>query len=70
VNSRNYPTNKQSLFVLGMADTSITDSNDLHHKLHCENIASFENVFVIEKNEINLKQGTGEIKNNFILRMA
>jgi hypothetical protein len=38
-------------------DTSITDKEDLHHILHCENIECFSNVKIIKTNGgVNLKE--------------
>jgi hypothetical protein len=55
--------NKNTKYIL-YGDTSVTNINDSHHILQCENIECFENVELIKKNSINLKQirDNGDIK--------
>ena len=49
-----YSINKNTKYIL-YGDTSITDTNDLHHILHCENIESFVNVKIIKNDGCDLK---------------
>ena len=46
-------------------DRSITDVNDLHHIKHCKNISNYQNVRIMYKNGLDLKQmrNSGELHN-------
>jgi predicted esterase YcpF (UPF0227 family) len=47
--------NKNTQYLL-YGDTSIKDTNNLHHIRHCNNIEEYKNVKVIRNNNCNLKQ--------------
>lgn len=56
--------NTNTKYIL-FGDINITDKNDFHHILHCDNLQNFTNVTVIKKSGINLKElrDSGTIKN-------
>jgi len=63
--SQNIINNTTKYYLCG--DSSITNVNDLHHIKHCKNISSYQNVKIMYKNGIDLKQmrNTGELYNMY-----
>jgi hypothetical protein len=63
-NLKNIINNKTAYILHG--DTYISDINNLHHIIHCENINFFTNVKIIRHNGCNLKhlRDTGAIKDS------
>lgn len=62
INLKNYINNKTKYKLIG--DKNITDNNDIHCIQQCDNIKDFENVNIIYKENINMREirDSGELK--------
>ena len=62
INLKNYINNKTKYKLIG--NKNITDNNDIHCIQQCDNIKDFENVNIIYKENINMREirDSGELK--------
>ena len=62
INLKNYINNKTKYKLIG--NKNITDNNDIHCIQQCDNIKDFENVNIIYKEKVNMREirDSGELK--------